>query len=73
MPSRPDMVKALVILIFSLDWDRMSTKTNRHIFLLKGSHHFPSLMRMNQGRILIIEEPVHFEERDPSELEDARM
>jgi hypothetical protein len=30
-------------------------------------------MRMAQGSILIIEEPVHFGERDPSEPEVARM
>jgi hypothetical protein len=30
-------------------------------------------MRIVQGGILIIVEPVHFEERDPSEPEVARM
>jgi hypothetical protein len=73
MPTRPDMVKALAILRISLDPERRSTKTNRRIFLMKGCLHFPSLMRMVQGSILIIEEPVHFEERDPSEPEVARM
>jgi hypothetical protein len=30
-------------------------------------------MRMVQGSILIIEEPIHFGEKDPSEPEVARM
>jgi len=73
MPSRPDMVKELVFLRFCLDRDRKSTKINRIIYLWKASHHFLSLMMMIQVKILLIEEPVHFRERYPSELEVARM
>jgi hypothetical protein len=73
MPTRPDLIKALAILRISLDLDNRSTKANRHIFLIKCSHHFPSLMIMVQGSILIIEEPGHFGERDPSEPEVFRM
>jgi hypothetical protein len=73
MPTRLDMVKALAIIRISLDLDRRSTKSNRHIFLMKGSPHFPCLMRMVQRSILLIKEPVHFCERDLSEPGVARM
>ena len=66
MPTRLDMVKELAILRISLDLDRRSTKSNRHIFLMKESPHLPCLMRMVQRSIHLIEEPVHFEERYPS-------
>ena len=73
MPTPPDMVEWLAILRFSLDPDRRSTKTNHIFYLLKRSHHFSSLIIVFQDSNLIIEEPVHFRERDPSEPEDSCM
>jgi len=73
MPTRPDMVEGLAILRISLDQDRRRTKTNRLFYILNRSPHFPSLMMVKQGNNLVIEEPVHFRERDPSEPEVYRM
>jgi len=73
MPTPPDMVEGLAILIFSLDLDRRSRKTNHIFYLLKRSHHFPCLMMVFQENNLIIEEPVQFRDRDPSEPEDSCM